>query len=340
MAALLFSNLLTEYRAAPVKELRNRSKQKDPVAQLLIQVAVFGRSVDAILMGLTLFFAALTVALAANIWGTFFAVLFIVLFLFVIFVWPNNPDRVSRYIARQIAPHFASLLSVLLPVSIRVGRIINRYRPVTIHTGLYDKGDLLELIEKQKVVPGNQIEQAELEVAKHALTFGAKIVKDYMTPRRVIRFVAGDDPIGPVLINELHESGFSRFPVSGENDDSLIGTLYLKDLVAHKHGGIVKNAMKSQVFYVNEDSSLESVLGAFLHTKHHLFVVVNEFEEIVGLITIEDVLEQIIGHKIVDEFDQYEDLRAVAKQNGRKQAKGHERAVGSNSSETKQKVVE
>jgi CBS domain containing-hemolysin-like protein len=58
----------------------------------------------------------------------------------------------------------------------------------------------------------------------------------------------------------------------------------------------------------------------YLRTQHHLFLVVNEFEEIVGIITIEDVIEQIIGRKIVDEFDQYADLRAVAKQLARKEA--------------------
>ena len=53
-------------------------------------------------------------------------------------------------------------------------------------------------------------------------------------------------------------------------------------------------------------------MDAFLKTHHHLLVVVNHFEEIVGVLSIEDVLEQIVGQPIVDEFDNYEDLRAVA----------------------------
>lgn len=339
LTALLFSNLHTVYRGVPVKELKRRARQKDPVAQLLVQVAVFGRSVDAILMTLTLLFATLTVALIANVWETFFAIICIILFLFAIFVWPNKPDRFSKYVARYIAPHFASLLALLVPVSTRVGHIVRRRQPITVHTGVYNKSDLLELFDRQLVVPGNEIEQSELEIAKHALTFGDKTVKDYMTPRSVIRFVSGNEPIGPVLITELHDSGFSRFPVRGDEEDTIIGTLYLRDLVAHKQGGIVKNAMKSQIFYVNESSSLESVLGAFLQTKHHLFMVVNAFEEIVGLITIEDVLEQIIGHKIVDEFDQYEDLRAVAEQIGKKHAAVHPKPIKPTSSETDEKVV-
>jgi CBS domain containing-hemolysin-like protein len=76
--------------------------------------------------------------------------------------------------------------------------------------------------------------------------------------------------------------------------------------------GKVKDIMKRQVFYVHEEFNLDKVFHAFLKTKHHLFIVVNKFEEIVGILTIEDVLEQIIGSQIVDEFDQYEDLKQVA----------------------------
>jgi CBS domain containing-hemolysin-like protein len=63
---------------------------------------------------------------------------------------------------------------------------------------------------------------------------------------------------------------------------------------------------------VHEDFTLYQALQAFLKTKHHLFLVVNSFEELVGILTIEDVLEQMIGKPIVDEFDRYDDLRAVA----------------------------
>lgn len=323
LMALLFSNLRSVYQAVPVKELHRRAKHNDPVARLLAQVASHGRSAEAVLMGLTLFFVALTVALVANVWRPLFAIVFIILFLFAVFVWSHQPGKFSRLIAYKIAPYFASILLAIEPLSKQARRFVGSHRPVTIHTGLYDKEDLLQLFETQKVASGNHIEQAELDIAKHALLFGDKLVKDYMTPRRVVRFVAGDEPIGPILISELHDSGFSRFPVRGDDENTVVGTLYLRDLVSHNKGGIIKNAMKPQVFYVNEASSLESVLPAFIRTKHHLFMVVNEFEEIVGIITIEDVLEQIIGRKIVDEFDQYEDLRAVAKLAAKKDQSEH-----------------
>src|SRR3990167_8528946 len=146
-----------------------------------------------------------------------------------------------------------------------------------------------------------------------------------MTPRRAARIVSVKDSIGPVLMGELHDSGFSRFPVYQDKEDHIVGTLYIHDLVAVKTGGEVRNFMDKKVYYVHDQQTLNHVLQAFLKTKHHLFIVVNNFEDFVGVITIEDVLEQILGQPIIDEFDKYDDLREVAKleaTHARKERKG------------------
>jgi CBS domain containing-hemolysin-like protein len=70
--------------------------------------------------------------------------------------------------------------------------------------------------------------------------------------------------------------------------------------------------MRKRVCYIHEEQTLLEALQAVLKTKHHLFIVVNSFEEYVGILTIEGVLEQIVGLPILDEFDRYEDMRAVA----------------------------
>ena len=69
---------------------------------------------------------------------------------------------------------------------------------------------------------------------------------------------------------------------------------------------------QSQVYAVHAHSKLDEILNAFIKTKHHLFVVLDEYDTLVGLITVEDVIEEIVGVEIVDEFDVYTDLQAVA----------------------------
>jgi CBS domain containing-hemolysin-like protein len=75
--------------------------------------------------------------------------------------------------------------------------------------------------------------------------------------------------------------------------------------------------MDPKVYYIHEDQTLEHALAAFLKTHHHLFVVVNEYRETVGILCLEDVIEALLGRKIVDEFDAHDDLRAVAAHNPR-----------------------
>ena len=135
-----------------------------------------------------------------------------------------------------------------------------------------------------------------------------------MTPRRMAKLVAQDDTLGPQLLSELHESGHSRFPVVREElKYNFVGTLYIRDLALEKSSKKVKEVMTKDVQYVHEEKSLDFALRTFLKTRHHLLVVVNSFEEFVGLLSIEDVLEEIIGKEIIDEFDKHDDLRAVAK---------------------------
>ena len=170
----------------------------------------------------------------------------------------------------------------------------------------------VKLLEKQKMQPDNRIPVGEIDLLSHALTFGDKMVSDALVPKRIISTVSADEAIGPVLMGELHASGYSRFPVFETKRDNIIGVLYLHDLVVMKQSGTVRDVMRHKLTYVHEDFSLYQTLQAFIKTKQHLFIVVNSFEEYVGIITIEDVLERVIGKLIVDEFDRYDDLRAVA----------------------------
>ncbi|MBA2279544.1 CBS domain-containing protein [Candidatus Saccharibacteria bacterium] len=152
----------------------------------------------------------------------------------------------------------------------------------------------------------------ELRILKHALSFGEKTVHDIMTPRSVVTSVKEDEVVSPLLLDELHKSGHSRFPVMSSNQEHALGLLYLRDLLEHKDHIKVSELMHSPIHYVNEDRELDHVLQAFLRTKQHMFLVVNGFAEVVGLVTIEDVVEQVLGKPIIDEFDKYDSMRDVA----------------------------
>lgn len=330
VALMLFSiALLKLYGHVPIKELKRQARSGDHLAKEFHRVVSYGRSLDVLLWGFIGLSSALFFVVAVEGLPWPIAFLLVLTVIWFGFAWLPN-SHVSRFTvraARIITPVLHWLLERLQPLLIRIAHLAERVQPVSIHTGLYTKEDIVELIQKQKVQIDNRVTKEELFIVEHALQFGERMVSEVMTPRRVMKTVATTDMIGPVLFKELHDSGHSRFPVYKDNPDDIIGTLYLRDALNAKEGGFVKDLMRKEVFYVNQNQSLARVLDAFIKTKHHQFLVVNNFEEIVGLVTIEDVIEQILGKQIIDEFDSYDDLRAVASMQAEKDEAKREKAV-------------
>lgn len=330
IAILLFSIAMQKvYSHVSPKELRRQARSGDEVAKLLYRVVGYGMDVDILIWILIGLSSSLLFVLIASSLPSVIAFILVMALIFFAFAWlpKSHTTRYTLHAVRFVTPIVHWVLERTQPVIRRIKHFIEKHQPVSIHTGLYDKSDIVELIKKQKQQTDNRITKQELFIVENALQFGDKTVADVMTPKRMIKMVSTHDMIGPVLMDELHKSGHSRFPVKHDSPDHIVGTLYVRDLISARAGGFVKDIMRKDVFYVNQDQSLTGVLDAFIKTKHHLFLVVNKFEEIVGVISVEDIIEQILGKQIVDEFDAYDDLRAVATEDAEKDEDNRKKAV-------------
>ncbi|HAU69229.1 MAG: transporter associated domain-containing protein [Arenicella sp.] len=130
-------------------------------------------------------------------------------------------------------------------------------------------------------------------------------VRDIMIPRSSMVSIKRDDSLDECL-DAMVESGHSRFPVVDEEKDQIVGTLLAKDLLAffdddHKPRFSLRDLTRPVVF-VPESKRLNVLLSDFRENRNHMAVVVDEFSNVAGLVTIEDVLEQIVGD-IEDEHD-------------------------------------
>jgi len=316
LLALIAVGLMRTYYKIPAKELKRRARSGDQLAEFLYRPVSYGLSLRVVLWGLILIFTALAFVCFARATAAWLAFFLIAFCLWLGFLWiPSSQlTGVGASLARLLTPPITWLVRVLYPLTDRLVAFVRKHHPLHIHTGLYQKEDMIELLDRQKNQPDSRISDGEIALLQHALSFGDRLVGETMVPRRSVRFVKADETIGPLLMDELHKSGYSRFPVlkTDDEDESIVGTLFMKDLIGARSGGKVAHVLRPDVYYVHEDFSLYEALQAFLKTKHHLFIVVNSFEEIVGIITIEDILEQVIGRQIMDEFDQYENMREVA----------------------------
>ena len=154
----------------------------------------------------------------------------------------------------------------------------------------------------------NLLDADALGMIESVLQVGEMQVRDIMIPRAQMAVVSRDaspDVLLPIII----ESGHSRFPVISDNRDEVVGILLAKDLLRYRFDGSVafdiKDVMRPAVF-IPESKRLNVLLKEFRASRNHLAIVVDEYGGVAGMVTIEDVLEQIVG-EIEDEHDIDED---------------------------------
>ncbi len=331
LALALIRNILLykTYRSIPLLELKRRARQHDKKASALYRVASYG---EVFYLRQWLFCTAAGTVLV--IWSTrtnwWLATIVLVVLAWLVARPRFSAEGWAGRLAAFFVPFDAKILALLNPLLAPIARRRPRRRRAHPHTGLYEKRDLLEFLTKQNRQTDNRIAEADLQIAFNAIQFGDKTAGQVMTPRRKVKLVNASDSIGPLLMDELHKSGFSRFPVVKDSAKSatpeIIGTLYLNNLIGYEGGGKVKDLARHDVYFINESANLRQALNAFLKTHHHLLIVVNGFEEMVGVLSLEDVLEQIIGKQILDEFENYQDRRAVAAQDAKKGQTAHAEA--------------
>ena len=150
---------------------------------------------------------------------------------------------------------------------------------------------------------------------ENILTLQSKAVKEVMTPRTVIFSLSEH-----LTLNEACDAAtkweHSRFPVYDQDQEDVVGWVLTKELfhaLAQGRGEEQLSELMRPVHFVVETAPLSTVLTEFLELREHLFVVLDEYGGLAGLITLEDILEEILGREIVDESDEVADKRELAR---------------------------
>jgi len=142
----------------------------------------------------------------------------------------------------------------------------------------------------------------EQKILEGIVNFGNTETVQIMKPRIDI-FALSDQEDYEVVLNKILENGYSRNPVYKDNIDTIVGVLYAKDLLAHLNKTNFKwQNLVREAFFVPENKKLDDLLDDFRSRKNHLAIVVDEYGGTSGLVTLEDVIEEIVGD-INDEFD-------------------------------------
>ena len=242
----------------------------------------------------------------------------------IVIVGEITPQAIFSRFALSLGARMAWLVKififVLYPVCWPIAWILNKALGDEL-PNIYSKKELMKIIEEHEGAKESDVDADEERIVKGALTFSDKCAKDVMTPRIVMKTLEYSQKIDKSLLASLGDSSYSRIPVYKDKVDNIVGILYLSNLIGEKSiGKIIGQVTDKEVFFVDENKKLDITFKAFLNTRHHLFIVNNEFGGVVGIITLEDILEEIIRTEIMDEGDKHQNLRRFAKQ--RKKIKG------------------
>lgn len=166
-------------------------------------------------------------------------------------------------------------------------------------------------------------EESESKILKNLIRFKSLRVTDIMTPRIVVMKFSEEKTISDIIEN-AEELPFSRLPVYGDDEETITGyvlknELYLNLSKGHKDKKLKE--IKREILIVPEKISLKNLFEQLLEKQEHIAVVVDEYGGFSGVVTMEDVVETLIGMEIVDEADAIEDMQKLARKKWTERAK-------------------
>jgi gliding motility-associated protein GldE len=150
--------------------------------------------------------------------------------------------------------------------------------------------------------------QKEIDILKGIVNFKDIVVKQIMQSRVDVTTIDSKASY-KTLLNVIKDSGFSRIPVIDNEFDNVKGILYVKDLLKHLEKSKYKWAkhIRTDIIYVPESKLISELLREFQKERNHMAIVVDEFGGSSGIVTLEDIMEEVIG-EIIDEFDEIEEI--------------------------------
>ena len=179
---------------------------------------------------------------------------------------------------------------------------------------IWSRNELAEIIKLHQKSKHSSIDADEQRIVLGALSFSNKTAEEILTPRKVVFSLEANNILDVKTLEKIKRFGFSRIPVYRDEIDKIIGILYSKDLIQIRLGKKVQEVCKrNKIIQIDKGKKLDALLNEFIKKKIHIAIVKNEYGEFEGIVSLEDVIEEILRTQIVDEKDTVRDLQKKAK---------------------------
>lgn len=257
---------------------------------------------------------AQAVIVFGNAWfGVFSAVMTLIILIGTEIIPKTIGTAYWRRLAIPVAYYVRAINIALLPiiwVTEKISRLLTRGN----QESSFNRHEFLALANQGE--SSGQMTEMETRIIKNSLALGMINVEDIVTPRSVVTAFDENMTVGDVFAR-YPKLPFSRFPIFNEDLDNATGFVLKSDLLIAKANQEIHTPIKQfrrDIHFVFAKLKLFDLLDLMLKQRVHIALAVGEFGEVKGLVSLEDVLETLLGLEIVDEFDRVDDMQALARQ--------------------------
>lgn len=266
-------------------------------------------------------------AYAARYWGqAYVGIAMIVLTLLILFVSEIIPKTIGAVYWRGLAPvtaRFIQLLNVVLYPLIFVSELITKLLTGGKSHTTFSRDEFAAMA--QIGAAKGQLDAEESRILTNLLAFPELCVGDIMTPNTVVFALQQDTPVHEVLAAHEHIA-FTRIPIYASRPDDVTGFVLKTDLLLDQYkqdGQSPLKELRREIGATHDQTSLTHVLQQLLDQGSHILLVVDEHGGMEGIVTLEDVVETMMGIEIVDEADKHADMRELARKRWQERRKAY-----------------
>jgi CBS domain containing-hemolysin-like protein len=253
-------------------------------------------------------------AVFGSAWFGVFSAVMTLLILFLSEIVPKTIGAVHWRRLTGLTERYVSLLILLMYPLILVSELL---------TQLISRGRKVQVFSREEFIAmtdvgqkSGQLDERESKIIRNLFRFKALTAQDIMTPRTVMVALQADTTVARAY--ELRDRiPFSRLPLYGRDRDDILGCVLFEDiLLAHLQGKDEQplSTLKRELLSVAVTTPLPSLMDVLMKRRQHIATVVGEFGETQGLVTLEDLIETLLGEEIMDEGDTVVDMQVMARQ--------------------------
>lgn len=303
----LFSGLTLGLYSLDYADLERKTELGDKMAEKVLRVRKRGNLLlVSLLLGNVAVNAAISIILGEIAGGVIAGL--VSTGLIVIFGEIIPQATCARY-ALQVGSKTAWLVEVIMVVLYPIGKpiawVLDKVLGQELRT-IWTKRELEHIIRQHEDDPRSKVDRDEERILLGALSYSDKTVEQVMTPRKKVYELQKKSILNQKMLHEIRESGFTRIPVYSKDINDIVGVLYAKDLIGIDPDDkeVLEKMMRTaELIRVSRKRKLDSLLNDMIVRRAHMAVVTEKSGKFVGIVTLEDVVEEIIGREIRDEDD-------------------------------------